>query len=290
MGHNHNHNHKTSSSNSNVMIAFLLNFSFAIIEILGGILTNSTAIISDAVHDFGDSIALATSFVLERLSRKKESDSYTYGLKRLTLIGAFINIAVLTFGTYYVLTNAIEGFINPEPIKASGMLGLAILGIAVNGISVFRMKGSKNILDKSVLMHLMEDFLGWVAVLIVSLVMLYTEWYRLDSVLSFIIAIIIIKNIYSNIKSALIIMLQANPDKQLYYKIKEAILQIQGVEEIIECNFWTLDGENHVFTARVKINNSQEYNAILHAIKDILDENEIHRHTIEMLLKEEEEG
>lgn len=271
-----------SPKGSNVKTAFLLNFGFAILEIIGGVLTNSSAILSDAIHDFGDSLSLGLSYLLEKLSTRKHSEEYTYGLKRLSLIGAVINIAVLLAGTYFVLTKAVDSFFNPEPVNAMGMLLLSIVGISINGLSVWRMKGSKKILDKTVTMHLLEDLYGWIAAFVVSITIYFTEWYLLDSILAFFIVLIIMKSIYHNTKSAIAIVMQSVPDKEMYHTIKERITQMDGVKDILTSNMWTLDGEDHVFTATVMVSEMSNSEQILKNIKSVLEENDIHTSTIEL--------
>merc|ERR1711879_284025 len=243
MSHNHNHSHNKPS---NIGIAFLLNFSFSIIEIIGGILTNSTAILSDAVHDLGDSLALALSFFTERLSKKDATEKYPYGFKRLSLIGAIINILVLSIGTGYVISEAVISFQNPQEVDSFGMLWLAILGIAINGLAVLKMKDSKKILDKTVVMHLLEDLMGWVAVLVVSIVIYFTNWYILDPILSMFIALVIIRNIWINSKLVFSILMQSVPDESLYQELKEHMESIEGVKLVDNFKLWSLDGEEHV--------------------------------------------
>lgn len=279
MAHNHNH----SEGVSNVTLAFLLNFGFSILELVGGIITGSTAILSDAVHDFGDSIALALSFVFEKVGKRGANEKYTYGYKRISLIGAFINIIVLSVGTIFVFSEALQSLVNPMPVKAEGMLLLSFIGIAINGASVFRMKGSKKILDKTVMMHLMEDLLGWIAVLVVSIVIYFTNWYILDPILSLGICIIIGRNIYVNLKTAILIIMQRVPDENLYEEIKEHLMQMNEIEKIEKLNMWTMDGEMHVVTASIKTLENTDKNDVLNKVKEMLNNQGINESTIEVL-------
>lgn len=282
-GHSHGHSHSHSNGASNITVAFLLNFGFSILELFGGIITGSTAILSDAVHDFGDSLALALSFIFEKVGKKKANDRYTYGYKRLSLIGAFINIIVLSVGTVFVFNEAVQALRNPTAVKAGGMLFLAIIGIAINGASVFRMKGSKKILDKTVMLHLMEDLLGWIAVLVVSVVIYFTNWFILDPILSIGICIIIGRNIYFNLKTAIVIIMQRVPDEELYEEIKEHIKEMDEVEEIKKINMWTMDGEMHVVTASIKALENTDKSSVLNKIKEMLNNEGIKESTIEIL-------
>lgn len=283
MNHNHSHSHGHSEGASNITMAFLLNFGFSILELFGGIFTGSTAILSDAVHDFGDSLALALSFIFEKVGKKESNEKYTYGYKRLSLIGALINIIVLSVGTIFVFSEAIQALANPTAVKAKGMLFLAIVGIVINGASVFRMKGSKKILDKTVMLHLMEDLLGWIAVLVVSIVIYFTNWYILDPILSIGISFIIGRNIYYNLKNAIMIIMQRVPDEDLYEEIKEHLIEIDEIEKIEKINMWTMDGEMHVVTASIKVLENTNKINVLNKIKEMLNNEGIKESTIEIL-------
>ncbi|MDF2700866.1 MAG: Cation transporter [Haloplasmataceae bacterium] len=277
-----NHSHEHIQGKSNITVAFMLNFSFAIIEIIGGLITNSAAILSDAVHDFGDSLSLALSLIFEKISKKAPTNKFTYGYKRLSVIGAFINIIVLSIGTILVLKEAIESFANPKAVMAEGMFIMAILGILINGVSVYRMSGSKKILDKTVMMHLLEDLLGWIAVFMVSIVIYFTHLYILDSIISLVICIIIGRNIYLNIKNTIKIIMQAVPDQGLFNEIKDHLTKIKGVESVDKLNLWTLDGEEHVLTSIITIKQIASSNEVLADIKEMLLHVGIEESTIEI--------
>lgn len=280
--HSHTHDHQHEKGVSNIALAFFLNFGFAIIEIIGGVLTGSTAILSDAIHDFGDSLALAFSFVVEKVGHKEANSHYTYGFKRMSLIGALTNIIILSIGTLFVIQEAIGALVSPQPVKAGGMLVLAIVGMIINGLSVVRMKGSRKILDKTVMMHLMEDLLGWIAVLIVSIVIYFTNWYILDPILSLGICVIIGRNIYGNLITAIQIMMQAVPDQELYEQIKGTIEGLETVVRIEEMHMWTMDGEDHVVTATLVAMQGESHEVILREVKALLHEQGIKHTTIEI--------
>lgn len=283
MGHNHNHNHAHGhEGSSNIKIAFLLNFGFAIAEIIGGFLTGSTAILSDAVHDFGDSLALALSFIFEKFGKKPANNKYTYGFKRLSVIGAIINIVVLSVGTIFVFTEAIDNIMSPKSVVAEGMFIMSIFGIVINGFSVFRMSGSKKILDKTVMMHLLEDLFGWIAVFIVSIAIYFTNWYILDPILSLMICIIIGRNIYMNTKNVINIIMQGVPDQELYEAIEENLEDIEGVLSVENLNIWTLDGDEHVLTAKLKVDNNSS-DKVFMKVKKLLSKEGIENSTIELI-------
>lgn len=171
MGHDHSHTghqHAHGESTKNLGIAFFLNLGFAVIEIVGGIWTNSVAIISDAVHDFGDAFSIGVSYFLERYSRKKRTVTFTYGYKRFSTLGALINSIVLLVGSIFVFMETIPRLFHPAEVNYSGMMWLAVAGLVVNGFAALRLMKGNSISQRAVMLHLLEDVLGWVAVLIGS--------------------------------------------------------------------------------------------------------------------------
>ena len=164
--HSHAHHHDHHGDVKNIKVAFFLNFGFAIIEIIGGFLTNSVAILSDAVHDLGDSLSLGLAWYFQKYSRKKSDSTYTYGYRRFSLVGALANSLVLIVGSILILTEAIPRIFNPQQAHPQGMMMLAVLGIAVNGVAMLRLRRGKSLNEKVVSLHLMEDVLGWIAVLV----------------------------------------------------------------------------------------------------------------------------
>ena len=160
MTHSHHHHHD-GSNEKNIRLAFLLNFGFALIEIVGGYLTNSIAIMADALHDLGDSITLAVSWRLEKLSGKGKDEKFSYGYKRFSLLSALIGAFILLIGIGFVLLESIKRIMDPQPIDARGMLLLAILGIAANGFAALRAGKGKNLNSQIIYWHLLEDAMGW---------------------------------------------------------------------------------------------------------------------------------
>ena len=248
--HNHGHHHE---SNNRIGWAFFLNVTFTIIELIGGWLTNSTAIMADAVHDLGDSLSIGFAWILSRFSDKEASDRFSYGYRRLTLFGALVNCIVLVIGSIWVLFEAIPRLSNPEMPVVEGMLGLAILGVVVNGYAVFKLKAGKTLNEKVLTWHLLEDVLGWVAVLIVSVVLLFVELPILDPLLSIGFTLFILFNVFKNLKSTLVLFLQATPDEKAQRNIETEILAMPEIKGIHHMHFWSLDGESHVLTAHLEL-------------------------------------
>lgn len=264
----HHHHHEGSK---NLWIAFALNFVFAIIEFIGGLWTGSTAILSDALHDLGDSVALATSAILQQISRKPAPIKYNFGWKRLPIIGAMLNILILTISVIYIISEAIPQLFAPGEVYSVGMVWIGIIGIIANGIAVFRLNGSKRILDRSVVLHLLEDLLGWIAVLIVAIVLVFTDWYWLDPLLSLGIAGIIIKNIIEQISIVLAIILGATLDEEFKMKLTNEILTLSPeIISIAKFQLWSLDGDESVASLKVQVTTTSDYDIIVQQIHQYL--------------------
>jgi cobalt-zinc-cadmium efflux system protein len=256
----HSHQHGTDDR---IGWAFFLNVTFTIIEFIGGWLTNSTAIMADAVHDLGDSLSIGFAWILSRFSNKAAPDKYSYGYRRLTLFGALINGIVLGIGSIWVLFEAIPRLTNPEMPVVEGMLGLAILGVAVNGYAVFKLKAGETLNEKVLTWHLLEDVLGWVAVLIVSIVLLFVELPILDPLLSIGFTLFILFNVFRNLKSTLVLFLQAAPDEETQQNIKQTLIKLPEVNGVHHMHFWSLDGESHVLTAHLELSKNSNVNELV---------------------------
>ncbi|RSL35284.1 cation transporter [Salibacterium salarium] len=281
MSHDHHHHHH---SHGNIKTAFFLNFGFTIIELIGGILTNSVAIISDAIHDLGDSLSLGTSWFLQKKSEQKSNDTFTFGYKRFSLLGALINSLVLIAGSLFVLSEAVPRLWNPESPHAGGMLAMSLLGIAVNGAAVLKLKSGKTMNEKVVSWHLLEDVLGWVAVFIVSVVMMFWDFAILDPLLSVLITIYILFNVLKNLKKTLFIFLDGVPEEVDAMKIEQSIQQIENVEDTHHTHIWSLDGEQHVLSTHVVLCENiskEEIMKVKTAIKEALQRYSLEHITIE---------
>ena len=285
MAHSHH-----SQSSTRIAWAFCLNVLFTVIEFIGGWLTNSTAIMADAVHDLGDSLSIGSAWVLDRLGKKQADSDYTYGYRRLNLVGALINSLVLIAGSIWILVTAIPRLFDPVMPHTEGMLALAILGVAVNGFAAYRLSQGKTLNEKVLNLHLLEDVLGWVAVLIVATVMQFVEWPILDPLLSIGFTLFILVNVIRNLWTTGRLFFQGTPDPQTLESITESLLAIQKVESIHHLHLWSLDGEHHVLTAHVRVeplNDVAEYSQLKSTIHSALLSQELAHTTIEIELNEE---
>ena len=256
MGHHHDHHHHHGTKN--IKVAFLLNLGFTIIEIVGGILTGSLAILSDALHDLGDSLSIGLSWYFQKLSTKGKDRKYSYGYKRFSVLGALINAVILLVGSLIVLSQAIPSLLSPNQVDEKGMFWIAIFGVVVNGAAVLRLRKGSSLNEKVISLHLLEDVLGWIAVLIGSVLIMQFDWYFIDPLLSILISIFIIYNLVKNLRSAMDIILQTTPSNIELDKVESEILTLKPVCEIHDCHIWSMDGEYNVFSAHIVLDQDYE--------------------------------
>jgi len=288
MSHNHTHNHLTTSKNFRTV--FLLNFVFTLFEIVGGILTNSIAIISDALHDFGDSISIGLAWYLEKYSHKESDNKYTYGYGRFSLLGALINAMVLIIGSTFVLANAIPRIIEPQATNAEGMIIFAIVGVIVNGAAVFKLKNEESMNARVMMLHLLEDVLGWIAILAVAIALLFWQTYILDAILSMVITLYILFNVTINLKKTIALFLQATPDHVQLEMIDEKLKSIDKVISSHHTHVWSLDGANHILTTHLIVDKSttrDEIVRIKYKCKQLFEDLKMTHFTIEIELEDE---
>jgi cobalt-zinc-cadmium efflux system protein len=286
MSHNHNHN----VTSKNFRTVFLLNFGFTLFEIVGGILTNSIAIISDALHDFGDSISIGLAWYLEKYSQKKSDNKYSYGYGRFSLLGALINAMVLMIGSTFVLANAIPRIIEPQATNAEGMIIFAIVGVFVNGAAVFKLKNEESMNARVMMLHLLEDVLGWIAILAVAIALLFWQTYILDAILSIMITLYILFNVTVNLKKTISLFLQATPDHIQLEMIDEKLKSIDKVISSHHTHVWSLDGANHILTTHLIVDKSTTRDEIVRIkskCKQLFEDLKLTHFTIEIELEDE---
>ena len=252
MSHAHTH---SQSQSENIRVAFLLNLGFTLFEIVGGLYTNSLAILSDALHDLGDSVSLGMAWYLEKHSHKESDERYSYGYRRFSLLAALLNTVILIAGSLIILSEAIPRLIDPQHSNAGGMIVLAVVGIAVNGLAMLRVRRGQSLNAQVITWHFLEDVLGWIAVLIVSISLLISDIHILDPILSILISLYVLYNIVRNLRKTLALFLQAVPDAIELAEVEHALQQIPQVLSAHHTHIWSLDGENHVLTTHLIIDN-----------------------------------
>lgn len=278
----HSHHDHTPHTTGNIRFAFFLNLGFTIIEIIGGLLTNSVAILSDALHDFGDSISLGMAWYFQKIAGKGSNSRYTYGYKRFSLIGALLNSLILVAGSLYILSETIPRLYNPQPANEKGMFLLAILGIVVNGAAVIRLKKGKSLNERVVSLHLLEDVLGWAAILVGSVLMHFFNWPIIDPLLSVLISAYILVNVVQSIRESMRILLQATPENIVIPHLREKLLELPGIDDVHDMHVWSADGEYNVLTMHVVSPEKPEsYTGLKNKIRELLADEKIEHATIE---------
>lgn len=286
--HDHDHDHIHSHDHGgegNIRLAFFLNLAFTIAEIIGGILTNSMAILSDALHDLGDSISLGMAWYFQRFSRKGPDAEYSFGYARFSLLGALINSGVLVAGSALVLSQSIPRILRPEEVHPEGMVLFALLGILVNGAAVLRLRKGKSLNEKVVSWHLLEDVLGWIAVLIAGVVMLFADLPVLDPLLSVGITLFVLFNVFKNVRELMRVLLQGVPRGVSVAVLEEAIGKVPHVAAVYHTHLWSLEGERNQLTTHILVEDdapADQIIAIKENIRAIASELDIDHVTIEV--------
>ena len=245
-------------TDKNIFIAFILNLFFSIFEFVGGIITNSVAITSDAIHDLGDTISIGLSAVLEHKSKKEPNEKYTYGYVRYSILGAFITSMILCIGSIFVIYNALIRIINPQEINYNGMILIALIGFIVNLIAAFFTKAGHSLNEKAINLHMLEDVLGWLIVLVGSFLIKFTKINIIDSIMSLLVAIFIFTNAIKNIKEVLDLFLEKTPKNINVDDLKKHILKIKGIENIHHLHIWSMDGVNNFATMHLVCKNDKK--------------------------------
>ncbi len=235
----------------NILIAFLLNLSFSIFEVIGGIFTGSVAIISDAVHDIGDAASIGLSYFLEKKSKQQPDEVYTYGYTRSCVMGGVITTVILLVGSVAVIYNAASRIIAPTEIHYDGMILFAVVGVCVNMCAALLTQKGDSLNQKAVNLHMLEDVLGWVVVLIGAVIMHFTDLVIIDPLMSMGVAVFILINAVKNLKEAVDLFLEKTPHGIDMEEIKEHISHIEGVLDVHHIHIWSMDGHNNYATMHV---------------------------------------
>lgn len=269
----------------NILIAFILNLSFSIFEFIGGIFTGSVAILSDSVHDIGDAVSIGISYFLEKKSKKQPDKTYTYGYARFSVMGSVITTLILLFGSCAVIYNAVIRIFNPVEINYNGMIVFAVIGAVVNFLAAYFTKDGDSLNQKAVNLHMLEDVLGWLVVLIGAVVMRFTDISIIDPILSIGVAVFIFINAIKNLKEVLDLFLEKIPQNINVDEIKEHILHIDGVKGVHHIHIRSIDGHHNYATMHIvtdgdshkikdKVREELSEHGIIHATLELESENE----------------
>lgn len=266
----------------NLAFVFVMNLTFNIIVIIGGLATNSMAILSDCIHDLSDTISIALAWFLERIAQKDSSDKYSYGYQRFSILGAVIISVFVIIMAFVILSEAIPRLFSPEGVDAEGMLIIAVIGIVFKSISVYRLHKGETFNERAILFHQLGDVFEWIAILVLSIVLMFWDGAPyLDPFVSIGIAIWIIFNLGRNLIKSVQVLLQRAPDNFDVEEFKTSINSIDGVDEIDDFHVWSLDGIDSVLTLKVSIDSWGRQDEIKECIYSIASKYHIVDITIE---------
>lgn len=272
-------------TDKNILMAFILNLSFGIFEFFGGIITNSVAIISDSIHDIGDALSIGISYFLEKKSKKKPDEKYTYGYIRYSIIGGLITTVILLLGSVLVIIGAIKRIINPVSINYNGMIIFGVFGVIVNFLAAYFTSEGHSLNQKAVNLHMLEDVLGWLIVLIGAIIMKFTDISIIDPILSILVALFIFINAFKTFKTIFDLFLEKTPNDIDINELKNHILKVEGVSSVHHIHVWSIDGYNNYATMHVIAR--ENISKVKENIRNELKEHGISHVTIEIEDKDE---
>ena len=264
----------------NMFIAFILNLLFAIFELVGGIITGSVAIASDAIHDLGDAASIGISAFLEHKSHRPPNRSYTFGYGRFSILGGLITTCVLIVGSLLVIYRSVERIIVPEPVNYDGMILFAVIGVAVNLGAALLTRDGHSVNQKAVNLHMLEDVLGWIVVLIGAVVMRFTDFALLDPILSIAVAVYIFINAGKNLVKTLEPLMEKVPLDISMEKLEADLMKIPDIQRVYHIHIWSIDGENHSATAHIVTDGDPE--SVKAAVRKVLASQGIRHATLEL--------
>lgn len=267
-------------SDKNILVAFLLNLGFSVFEFVGGALTGSVAILSDALHDIGDAASIGAAYFLERKSKKQPDETYTYGYARFSVVGSAITTLILLIGSLLVIYNAVLRIIHPTPIHYDGMIFMAIFGVIVNLVAAWFTREGDSMNQKAVNLHMLEDVLGWIVVLVGAVIMRFTDISIIDPILSIGVAVFILINAGSNLKDILDIILVKAPKEVDAHELTHHILEIPGVQDVHHVHIWSMDGHHHYATMHIVADGDGA--AIKQKVREELQEHGVSHVTLEL--------
>lgn len=255
-----------------VWLAFFLNLCYAIVEFIAGGVFGSSAVLADSVHDLGDAVAIGVSAVLETISNREEDSRYTLGYKRFSLLGALITAVILMTGSVFVILENLTKLFHPQPVNDEGVLWLGIIAVTINVLASLVVRKGKTKNESILSLHFLEDTLGWIAVILMAIILRFTDWYILDPLLSLVISFFILLKVIPRFWSTLKIFLDAVPEGVDIEQVKSDLEQLDHVASVNQLNLWTMDG--------------LEKNAIVHVCLEHVKHMEVCKESIRNLLKD----
>lgn len=269
----------------NILIAFILNLLFSVFELLGGIWIGSISIISDALHDFGDAVSIGIAAFLEKKSKQQPDMSHTYGYIRYSVLGSAMTTLILLIGSFTVICHSIERIFHPNEIQYNGMIIFACVGVVVNLIAAFVTRQGESLNQKAVNLHMMEDVLGWIVVLVGGIVMRFTDLPIIDPLLSIGVSVFILIHALKQLKEVLNLFLKKTPEGICVSEIRKEILQTEGVTDVHHIHIWSIDGLKHCATMHIRATGDSKQ--IKHQVRHILAEHNIVHSVLELETEDE---
>lgn len=263
-GHSHgsHHHHHHGASSGNIQMAFFLNFGFSIVELVGGLWIGSLAIVADAIHDFGDSVSLGIAWFLEKVANRRSDDKFNFGYRRFSLLAALISGVVITAGSLLVIYQALMRFKDPHVPAGLPMIALAAIGISVNGFAAFRLSKGHTQNEKVLTWHLVEDVIGWAAVLVGGILIHFTGWAWIDPALALGLATFVSFNVLRYLKETLYLFLQGRPLNFDERRFLREVSSVPGIERVDNLAIWSLDGDSSVLSLRLHLHSVRDPNEI----------------------------
>lgn len=269
----------------NMFLAFLLNLAFSVFELAGSFFTGSVAIASDALHDLGDALSIGISCLFEKKSNRQPDEEYTYGYRRYSVLGGLLSTLVLMVGSVIVISNAIGRILEPIAINYNSMIGFAVVGVLVNAGAAYFTREGDSVNQKAVNLHMLEDVLSWVVVLLGAIVMKFSNWWLIDPILSIGVALFILIHATKNLKNAVALLLEKTPQGISIEKIKALISDIEGIGGVHHIHLWSLDGVQHYATMHIVTD--EPPHKIKETIRQTLRQNGICHATLELETSQE---
>ena len=269
-----------------ILIAFLLNLCFSVFEFVGGVITGSVAIWSDALHDFGDALGIGMSWLLERKSKQQPDDSHTYGYARYSVLGSLITTVILLLGSVAVIGRGVDRILHPVPVDHKGMILFALVGVLTNGLAAYMTREGDSLNRKAVNLHMLEDVLGWAVVLLGAIVMGFTDLTVLDPILSMAVAAFILFHAVRNLKEVLELFLAKTPKGISVQEIKAHLLELNGIQDVHHIHLWSMDAQRSYATMHIVTDG--DLHTVKARVREELREHGIVHATLELETPQEE--
>ncbi len=265
-----------------VWVAFFLNLSYAIVEFIAGGIFGSSAVLADSVHDLGDAIAIGISAFLETVSNREEDRQYTLGYKRFSLLGALVTAVILITGSILVILENITKLFNPQPVNDEGILWLGIIAVSINLLASLVVRKGKTKNESILSLHFLEDTLGWLAVILMAIILRFTDWYILDPLLSLVISIFILTKALTRFWRALKIFLDAVPEGVETGDLEKDLEALTNVKSVNQLSIWSMDGLENNAIIHLCLEDWEKMTETKNQVRQLLEERGVQNITIEV--------